>query len=93
MGYRESTEMRVSPSNSSLPMLCSSEERVPQADEDICATRDRLCLGWKVTCLMHLVSAGHWPQEIHLPSDKQALKTRLCDNKLPSSTDCSPKAV
>lgn len=93
MGYRESTEMRMSPSNSSLPMLCSSEELVPQADEDICTTRDRVCLGWKVTCLMHLVSAGHWPQEIHVPSDKQALKNRFYDNQHPSSTDCLPKAV
>lgn len=59
VGYRESTERHVFPSNSSLPMLRSSEELVPQAGEDICTTRDRVCLGWKVTCLMHLVSAGH----------------------------------
>lgn len=40
--YKESTENYVSFSDSSLTMLCSSEEFVPWSGEDICTIRERL---------------------------------------------------
>lgn len=42
MGCRESTEKYVSFSDSSLPILHSTEELVPGLGEDICTIRERL---------------------------------------------------
>lgn len=46
-GIRESTEGHVSSSNSSLPMMCSSEELVSWSYENLCTLRDTVYLGWK----------------------------------------------